>query len=197
MRFSVLAASFMVSAVLAHETETSYITEIHTKTQCAASITNCPARSTVYSTTSYPAPPATSSPSGPVVYYNTSSVAVPPPSTYLPSAPPATTPVAPPATSTPGGPLSSPPFSLSTITISTCVPTVIYSTITVTPSPPAPTSSPVGTIGGSTGTISVPHNVTAPTAPASPSGYETSGASAIQGSVVVAALAGLAAFLFA
>jgi hypothetical protein len=119
MRFSVLAAAFMVSAVLAHETETSYITEIHTKTQCAASITNCPARSTVYSTTSYPAPPPTSSPSGPVVYYNTSSVAVPPPSTYLPP-PPATTTPAPPATSSPGGPLSSPPVSLSTITISTC-----------------------------------------------------------------------------
>lgn len=186
MRFSILTVTALVSAVLAHydeeATSTSYVTEVHTKTQCAASVTNCPAHSTIVSTTSYPVISPT-----PSVYHNASTPVVPA-SSYIPPPPPV---------SSPGGAVTS-PVSLSTLTISTCVPTVIYSTITVTPSPPAvPTSAPAGPVGGSTGTISIHYNVTAPTTPATPSGIEASGATNVQGSIIVAAFAGLAAFLFA
>jgi len=191
MRFSILATSVMATAVLANypdsypETSTSYYTEVITKTQCAETVTNCPAHSTIVSTTSYPvvSPPASS------VYYNVSTP-VYPTSSYV--APPASSYVAPPPASSAGGELTS-SYSLSTLTISTCVPTVIYSTVTVTPSP---VSTPAGPVGGSTGTISIPHNVTAPTSPAAPI-TPASGASSVQGSIIIAAVAGLSAFLFA
>lgn len=51
MRFAVVAALF-AGAVMADST--TYVTDVITITSCAASVTNCPARSTVVSTTSYP-----------------------------------------------------------------------------------------------------------------------------------------------
>lgn len=164
MRFSIFAAAaFLATAVYADEI-TVYSTDEITITSCAPTVTNCPARSTVTSTTSYPV--ITSS----ALYSNSSTS----------------------TTSKAAGVSSSPPSSssvlLSTITISTCVPTVIYSTITVTPSTKAAPSS--------TGTISYSHNVTAPAATASPTQF-TGSASSVQGSIVVAAFAGLAAFVFA
>lgn len=49
MRFSVVAAAFLASAssVIAGES-TVYVTDLITKTQCASTVTNCPARSTMY-----------------------------------------------------------------------------------------------------------------------------------------------------
>jgi hypothetical protein len=51
MRFVILAALF-AGAVLADST--TYVTDIVTITSCASTVTNCPARSTITSTTSYP-----------------------------------------------------------------------------------------------------------------------------------------------
>jgi hypothetical protein len=78
--------------------------------------------------------------------------------------------------------------TLGTSYITTCIPTVITSVYTVTPSPKP----------SATGGLTYAHNVTTPAATATPTQYLTgSGASSVQGSVVVAAVAGLAAFLFA
>jgi len=194
MRFSVLAATFFAGAAVA-EYVTS--TEEITVTSCAASVTDCPARSTVVSTNTWVSSvssvatvyPTVTPSSVPVVYTNSSSSVV-----Y--SAPPAPTTAAVIPTTTPAGVVvsSTPVGELSTITISTCVPTVIYSTITVVPTttPAAVSVSPPV----STGVISVPGNVTSPSATATPSAY-LSGASNVQSSVMVAAFAGLAAFIFA
>jgi hypothetical protein len=51
MRFAV-AATLFAGAVMAQST--TYVTDVVTITSCAASVTNCPARSTVTSTSSYP-----------------------------------------------------------------------------------------------------------------------------------------------
>jgi hypothetical protein len=175
MRFSIIAAAFMATGASAEYTV--YTTEEITITSCAATVTNCPARSTVTSTTSYA---VTSAP----VYSNSSAqatyVAVPP--TSLKS-----------AVGVAGYPAAgSPAPILSTITISTCVPTVIYSTVTVTPvvTKAAPSS---------TGTVTYAHNVTVPSATSTPSAtpYAASAASSIQGSVFIAALAGVAVFILA
>jgi len=163
MRFSIFAAAaFLATAIYADEI-TVYSTDEITITSCAPTVTNCPARSTVTSTTSYPV--VTSS-----AHYSNSSTSTTSKAAGVPSS------------------SSSSSVLLSTITISTCVPTVIYSTITVTPSTKAAPSS--------TGTISYSHNVTAPAATASPTQF-TGSASSVQGSIVVAAFAGLAAFVFA
>jgi hypothetical protein len=151
MRFSIIAAAFMATVAYAGES-TVYTTEEITITSCAPTVTNCPARSTVTSTTSYAV--VTSVPT----YSNSSTIA---------------TSAVPKASSTAAGVASSPAPILSTITISeshptgiramaslvlilsigTCVPTVIYSTVTVTPvtTKAAPSS---------TGTISYAHNAT-------------------------------------
>lgn len=166
MRFSILAASLFAGAVMAEST--FYTTTVITKTSCAATVTDCPARSTVVTTTSYPV--ITSSSVAPV-YANTT--------TWAPV-----------SVSSPAGVATSPAPSLSIITISTCVPTVIYSTVTIAPV----STSIVAPI--STGSVAPPTNATSPTTPASPSVF-TGAASSLQGSVAVAAFAGLAAFLFA
>jgi hypothetical protein len=51
MRFAVVSALF-AGAVMAQST--TYVTDIITITSCAATVTNCPARSTITHTTSYP-----------------------------------------------------------------------------------------------------------------------------------------------
>ncbi|KAH6681611.1 hypothetical protein B0J14DRAFT_695119 [Halenospora varia] len=166
MQFSIAAVAFMASSVMAGAVSTVYSTAEVTITSCAASVTDCPARSTVVSKTTFPVV-ATASPS---VYYNSSiPVYTPVPSTK----------------SSNEGVVSASP-SLSVVAISSCVPTVIYSTITVTPSVYTPAPS-------STGSIYVPKNVTAPSATATPTSYVTSGAAGLSASAAFAVVAGLAA----
>ncbi|KAH8663488.1 hypothetical protein BGZ60DRAFT_68664 [Tricladium varicosporioides] len=165
MQFSIAAVAFMASSVMAGAVSTVYSTAEVTITSCAASVTDCPARSTVVSKTTFPVV-ATS----PSVYYNSSiPVYTPVPSTK----------------SVNEGVVSASP-SLSVVAISSCVPTVVYSTITVTPSVYTPAPS-------STGSIYVPKNVTAPSATATPTTYVTSGAAGLSASAAFAVVAGLAA----
>lgn len=175
MRFSVFAATFLASAtaVLAGQESTIYVTDEITITSCHSTVTNCPARSTVTSTTSYPVVTSSSAP----VYANTSAPVSTPASTYVP----------PPVSFSTSAGVTTSPVSLSTITISTCVPTVIYSTVTVA----GVTSKPVAPSG--TGSISYSHNVTAPSATATPSSF-TGSASSIQASFGIGAVAAIAAF---
>lgn len=184
MRFTLAAASLL--AVVAAES-TVYSTDVITVVSCAASVTNCPARSTVVSTTSYPVVLPTSIPA----YVNTTAsvpsypvsspagVASYPVSSYpaVPTSYPAV------AISSAGGVPTYPAVSLSTMTISTCVPTVIYSTVTV----PTASASVSGVPSPST-------NGTFPVGTATPPPFPNS-AAGIQASFGLAAVAAIAAFL--
>jgi hypothetical protein len=144
-----LAAVVLAGVALA-DPITIYSTDKVTITSCGPEVTNCPATaSNPYGGVgaNYAAPPASSSPSLP------NYIAPPTPSTSTLSSssiPPAYS-APPPASSAPPPqvPTSSVPASpiISVITISTCVPTVSYSTITLAPSPlstPAGPGSPTG-----------------------------------------------------
>ncbi|CAG1978862.1 unnamed protein product [Fusarium graminearum] len=63
MRYSTAAAAFLATGAMAHYDEVSkvYETKHVTITSCGPEVTNCPARSTVVSTTSYPVPPKVTS----------------------------------------------------------------------------------------------------------------------------------------
>jgi len=192
-----VSLALFAGAVLAGEVNTVYDTVEITITSCAATVTDCPARSTVTSLTSYPAStyasvtptvlpvssviptliPASSS-----VFYNASTPAAPVPTSY-PSGSETSAPVV------PGGPAET--ASYSTMTISTCIPTVIYSSVLITPTPSA-VSTYVAPAPISTGTVVVPGNTTSPTTPSSP--VFTGAASAVKGSLSVAAVAGVVAF---
>lgn len=166
MRFSVIAAAVMATAVSAGEAvyySTTSTTVIDTITSCGPEVTNCPAKtytSTLSNATSYP------------VYANTSAPVTT--STYVA------------APTYPVYPVSS-PVSLATSYITTCIPTVITKVYTVTPTP----------VASSTGYITYAHNATTPYATSTPSQYATGAASSVERSVVLAAAAGVAAFLFA
>jgi hypothetical protein len=141
MRFSVVAAAVMATAVSAGEAvyysttvssarplgksqtnQYQSTTDIVTITSCGPEVTNCPAKtytSTLVNATSYP------------VYANTSAPVTT--STYV---------------AVPTYPVY--PVSLATSYITTCVPTVITKVYTVTPTP----------VVASTGYITYPHNAT-------------------------------------
>ncbi|TGO59645.1 hypothetical protein BCON_0042g00120 [Botryotinia convoluta] len=272
MRFSVIAVSIFAGAAMA-ATSTDYVTEEVTITSCAATVTDCPARSTQVSTTIYSrtssteaapssvtpagqpsnsapvasgpassAPvasaPASSAPvsSAPVVSSPApsapssskpaTSVLVPVASSAVSSAPVASSPAgsapvasapassapasskpasftptyATPAASSAGSSLgvvvSSPAPSVSVVAITTCIPTVIYSTIslsgleTTAPGVPAASAKP-----SSTGYISVPANGTTPAATQTPLAFTGAAANVQVGGAAIAAVFGLAAFL--
>ncbi|PBP15761.1 hypothetical protein BUE80_DR013537 [Diplocarpon rosae] len=86
-----------------------------------------------------------------------------------------------------------PPYSV--ITISTCIPTLIYST--VTPAPSAPMHAPVPSTTKGMYYPAGNHTMPNATASVTPSNYVTGGASSTQVSWVPVAIAGLAAFIFA
>jgi len=206
MQFSIIAAAFLATAASAGNVV--YMTE--EVIDCsAASITDCPARSTVTSTKSYPVSASTSVPvvSYPTGYANASSPGVP---TYPAQTGSASVPTYPGQTGSASVSVKVPVYSassavgvpsyapsskpiLSTITISTCVPTVLYSTVTVTPTAPVVTYAPAPS---ATGVISYPHNVTYPAATTTPKPF-TGAASNVQGSIFMVAFAGVAAFIFA
>jgi hypothetical protein len=147
MRFSVVAAAVMATAVSAGEAvyysttvssarplgksqtnQYQSTTDVVTITSCGPEVTNCPGKtytSTLANSTSYPVYANTSAPVTTSTY-----VAVP---TY------------------PSYPVSV-PVSLATSYITTCVPTVITKVYTVTPTPVVPVAS--------TGYITYPHNAT-------------------------------------
>ncbi|KAF7949272.1 hypothetical protein EAE96_008439 [Botrytis aclada] len=270
MRFSVIAVSIFAGAAMA-ATSTDYVTEEVTITSCAATVTDCPARSTQVSTTIYsrtssteasgssvtpagqpsnsapvasgpassapassapvssapgassPAPsaPASSAPgtlvpvasapgsSAPVASAPASSAPVasaPGSSAPVASAPASSKPAgftptyATPAASSAGSSLgvvvSSPAPSVSVVAITTCIPTVIYSTVTLSghettaPGVPASSAKP-----SSTGYVSVPSNGTTPSATQTPMAFTGAAANVQVGGAAIAAVFGLAALL--
>ncbi|TGO43659.1 hypothetical protein BOTNAR_1518g00010 [Botryotinia narcissicola] len=91
---------------------------------------------------------------------------------------------------------SSPAPSVSVVAITTCIPTVIYSTIslsgheTTAPGVPAASAKP-----SSTGYISIPANGTTPVATQTPLAFTGAAANLQVGGAAIAAVFGLAAFL--
>jgi len=170
MRFSIIAAAVMATAVSAGEAvyySTTSTTVVDTITSCGPEVTNCPGKtytSTIAKASSYPVYANSSAP------VTTSTYVAP---TYAPTYP--------------VYPVSSPSVSLATSYITTCIPTVITKVYTVTPTPKP----------SSTGYVTYAHNATTPYATATPSQYVTGAASSVERSVVLAAAAGVAAFLFA
>jgi len=179
----------MASVVAADYYSTTSTTVIDTITSCGPEVTNCPGKT-------YPTSVAKATYS-PVVYANSSTpctesatAGYTAPTTYpaYPVSSPAGGAVYP--VSSPAGgavyPVSS-PVSLATSYITTCIPTVITKVYTVAPTP----------VASGTGYISYPANGTTPYATSTPSSYVTGAASSVERSVVLAAFAGVAAFLFA
>ncbi|PBP28783.1 hypothetical protein BUE80_DR000292 [Diplocarpon rosae] len=147
---------------------------------------------------SVPVPAQTNCSSVPVPSYHPSgepSVSVP---SYYPAGEPSMS-VPPYNTSTAIGIPSHPPTyaapSYSVITISTCIPTLIYST--VTPAPSAPMHAPVPSTTKGMYYPAGNHTLPNGTASVTPSNYVTGDASGTHVSWLTVAIAGLAAFIFA
>ncbi|KAI1844111.1 hypothetical protein JX265_009626 [Neoarthrinium moseri] len=180
MRFATVAAVF-AGAVSA---KTVYSTDYVTVTSCAPEVTDCPARSTATYSSVYPVGPASSS--YPVV--PSANTTAPYPVSYPATTGPAVPTTVKPATS--GYPVesksTSPATGVSsvlTISTTTCIPTVIYSTVTATP-------YTVSSAKPSAGTTIPGHNATVPAVPSSTYPV-TAGAGSVAGSLFAAA-AGLA-----
>ncbi|CZT02043.1 uncharacterized protein RAG0_09372 [Rhynchosporium agropyri] len=201
MRFSIAATAFVVTVASAGNVV--YKTEEVTITSCHPTVTYCPARSTVVSTTTYAASVTTyageAAPPHPTGYANVSTSAVPTyaaAETYPAGVPvetyPAENPVETHPASVPTYPASNPIVQ----TISTCVPTVIYVTVTPTGAPTAPVvTPPVNTYEPKpTGGVFPPHNNATHNNNTKPPNPIEGSASNVQGSIVFA-LAGLAAFM--
>ncbi|KAK0630821.1 hypothetical protein B0T17DRAFT_232542 [Bombardia bombarda] len=188
MRFALAAVAF-AAAVFAQEDEaaesTVYSTDYVTITSCAATVTDCPARSTQVSSTVYAVTTGVVIPSQ---YSNStikasSAAAVFTPVVVAPSAaavPSLFTTVAP----------ACPTYSVKTISteITTVIPTVYYETVAI----PCPTVAPTPSAGFPASSS----NGTTPTF-TSPPAIVTAGAATMGGSAFLAAAAGLAAFVLA
>jgi hypothetical protein len=184
MRFAA-AAVVLAGAAMAAES-TVYSTAYYTVTSCAATVTNCPAHSTIVSTVSYPVVESSTaeevSPTTAVGSYITSSEAPEETGSYPASSIPAT------SYAVTSAAAACPTYSVKTIStsVTTVVPTVIYETVSV----PCPT-----TVKPSSG-FSTPYtNGTLPTS--TPTPIVTAGASTIGSSLLVAAAAGFAALVLA
>ncbi|KAI3527059.1 GPI anchored serine-rich protein [Colletotrichum filicis] len=218
MRYAAVALA-VAGAVMATADEpasTVFSTKYFTITSCAPEVTNCPARSTVVSSS------VVAVPTTPAVYVTESGVkptatapvvVVPPPSGGNSTAPPSVPAVPKPTTEsgakpvpvTTGGvaPSVSAPATLATsaaasvcggssvktisTSVTTVIPTVIYETVQIPcPTPSKPSATIPGVPTGGNGTA-VPPTKTPVTA----------GAAGLTGSAILAAVAGVAAFAFA
>ncbi|KAI9732246.1 MAG: hypothetical protein M1818_007565 [Claussenomyces sp. TS43310] len=200
MRFFVLAAALFVSAAVAEPT--TYVTVEFTKTQCAATVTNCPARSTVTSTTSYPATTSSSA----VTVYSTTPVGTTTASIKPVWSANSTIPAGP---TGPTVPVSVPtPASSSVVVPAVVTVTVNYCPAPVSSAPTLPgtlistTTAPVVASTGtgipapsSNGTVAVPSAPSSTAVPTTPP--FTGAASSLGGSMLLAGAAGVAAVLFA
>lgn len=166
MRFTAASVALFAGIAVAlpnGDLETVYSTEDVTITSCAPTVTDCPSRQTSTPqaveaiTSSVPAvassaPASSSSPVAPVEAPSSSPVAP----VEAPSSSPAPAPSSPAAgPSSPVVPVQVPTSSASVIPVTTCIPTVTYSTIQVPVTPSGPAGQrPSG--AAAKGTSSVP-----------------------------------------
>jgi hypothetical protein len=177
MRFAA-AAVLLAGAAMAQES-TVYSTAYYTVTSCAATVTNCPARSTVVSAVTYP-----------IVHQTTTAEEVSATGSFYSETPAETAPASSfPTYAVTSAAAACPTYSVKTIStsVTTVVPTVIYETVSV----PCPT-----TASPSSGFSTPYSNGTSATATPTPP-IVTAGASTIGSSLLVAAAAGFAALVLA
>lgn len=136
MRFSAATIALFAGLAVAGDIQTVYSTEDVTITSCAPTVTDCPGNTAQTSAPAEPtgtSPVESSVPVAPEAPSSSSSVAVPP------AQPTASSPVVPQQPQQP----QQPSGSISVIPVTTCIPTVTYSTISVTPTVAPTTSKPV------------------------------------------------------
>ncbi|KAL4933676.1 GPI anchored serine-rich protein [Aspergillus undulatus] len=141
MRFSAAAVALFAGIAVARpggDIETVYQTDEVTITSCAPTVTDCPGN-TATQPASEPAVPTGTSPVTEEPEVPTSSVAVPSETPVAPEQPESevpeqpTQPAQPSVPVVPSQPAQVPSVSTSVIPVTTCIPTVTYSTVTVTP----------------------------------------------------------------
>ncbi|KAF7915928.1 hypothetical protein BELL_0003g00280 [Botrytis elliptica] len=163
------------------------------RASCASSYASCLGYSPYDSNGSLVTPTACSSVGSATSAPASSAPASSKPASFTPTY---ATPAASSAGSSLGVVVSSPAPSVSVVAITTCIPTVIYSTIslsgleTTAPGVPAASAKP-----SSTGYISVPANGTTPVATQTPLAFTGAAANLQVGGAAIAAVFGLAAFL--
>ncbi|KAJ5246519.1 hypothetical protein N7468_001502 [Penicillium chermesinum] len=185
MRFTAATVALfagLAAAVPAAQDTTVYETEEVTITSCGPTVTNCPASSGAASTT--PAVVATTTPAG-----GASWSPAPSSQLYLGSRSPAVT-----SSSAPAAPPAPASQSVTVIAHTTCIPTVVYSTI--------PLPSGTSPVTGGSPPWNLPPSLpplfpgSASAAP-SPSVPAFNGAGAVSGSLSFAGLAAAAAYFLA
>ncbi|KAL3471558.1 hypothetical protein BJX99DRAFT_263142 [Aspergillus californicus] len=172
MRFSAAAVAFFAGLAIAApggDIETIYSTDEVTITSCAPTVTDCPGNTASATTEPTGVEPTTDVPTTSVPAA-TSSVPVVPEQPETPSSSSAVPPVVPSEEPTVPSVPEVPTGSVSVFPVTTCIPTVTYSTITVTPTAGATTSKPVipgapsvvPSSAGATGTASATPSPSAP-----------------------------------
>ncbi|OQD66618.1 hypothetical protein PENPOL_c004G06655 [Penicillium polonicum] len=226
MRFTTATIAFFAGLAIAAPgaDQTVYETDEVTITSCAPTVTDCPGNQgagvePTGSTTPSSVPAAVTTPAGEAPETETASVSTETPAwssetpawssvpTWAPSVPAPSAPSAPssapsapapsaPAPSAPAPSAPAPVVSSSVIAITTCVPTVIYSTVPVSASTPAGSNVPHGPTGGVPHVPSSSKGVPTGTAGVSPatSSPVFNGAGALSGSLGFAGAAAVAAF---
>eukprot|EP00594_Rhizosolenia_setigera_P015914 CAMPEP_0178972974 /NCGR_PEP_ID=MMETSP0789-20121207/21409_1 /TAXON_ID=3005 /ORGANISM="Rhizosolenia setigera, Strain CCMP 1694" /LENGTH=215 /DNA_ID=CAMNT_0020660677 /DNA_START=34 /DNA_END=680 /DNA_ORIENTATION=+ len=213
MRFTTATIAFFAGLAIAAPgaDQTVYETDEVTITSCAPTVTDCPGNSgagvePTGSTTPSSVPAAVTSPAGeaPVSSAETPASSVETPAwssetpawssvpTWAPSVPAPSAPSS--APSAPAPPATV--VSNSVIAVTTCVPTVIYSTVPVTATTPAGSNVPHGPTGGVPHVPSSSKGVATGTASVSPatSSPAFNGGATLSGSLGFAGAAAVAAF---
>ncbi|KAF7529548.1 hypothetical protein PCG10_007106 [Penicillium crustosum] len=219
MRFTTATIAFFAGLAIAAPgaDKTVYETDEVTITSCAPTVTDCPGNKggagvePTGSTTPSSAPAVATTPAGEAPETETVPVSTETPAwssetpawssvpTWAPSVPAPSAPSSAPAPSAPAPSAPSAPapvVSSSVIAITTCVPTVIYSTVPVSASTPAGSAIPHGPTGGVPHVPSSSKGVATGTAGVSPatSSPVFNGAGALSGSLGFAGAAAVAAF---
>ncbi|KAJ5615572.1 hypothetical protein N7537_000686 [Penicillium hordei] len=214
MRFTTATIAFFAGLAIAAPgaDQTVYETDEVTITSCAPTVTDCPGNKggagvePTGSTTPSSAPAVATTPAGEAPHTETAAVSTETPAwssetpawssvpTWAPSAPAPSAPSS--APSAPALSAPAPVVSSSVIAITTCVPTVIYSTVPVSASTPAGSNIPHGPTGGVPHVPSSSKGVPTGTAGVSPatSSPVFNGAGALSGSLGFAGAAAVAAF---
>ncbi|CAG7950685.1 unnamed protein product [Penicillium nalgiovense] len=208
MRFTTATIAFFAGLAIAAPgaDQTVYETDEVTITSCAPTVTDCPGNSgagvePTGSTTPSSVPAAVTSPAGeasetPVPSAETETPAWSSVPTWAPSVPAPSAPSSVPSAPAPAPPAGTPVVSSSVIAVTTCVPTVIYSTVPVSATTPAGGNVPHGPTGGVPHVPSSSKGVATGTASVSPatSSPAFNGGATLSGSLGFAGAAAVAAF---
>ncbi|KAJ5276011.1 hypothetical protein N7524_002164 [Penicillium chrysogenum] len=197
MRFTTATIAFFAGLAIAAPgaDQTVYETDEVTITSCAPTVTDCPGNSGAgVEPTGSTTPSSTPASSVETPAWSSETPAWSSVPTWAPSVPAPSAPSS--APSAPAPPAGTPVVSNSVIAVTTCVPTVIYSTVPVTATTPAGSNVPHGPTGGVPHVPSSSKGVATGTASVSPatSSPAFNGGATLSGSLGFAGAAAVAAF---